>query len=188
MILRDEEIILSYRKHPDPDLIGILFERYSHLIFSVCLNYLRDEEECKDVVLSIFEKLNQDLLRYDIKHFSSWLHTVTRNRCLKELKRKNAIVPIYNVENVQATQETIEHHDLTEIHLPHLNEGMNQLNEAQRICLQMFYIEEKSYNQICTMTGFTFKQVKSHIQNGKRNLKLFLEKFSHDKEQSSFRY
>lgn len=182
MILRDEEIILSYRKHPDPDLIGILFERYSHLIFSVCLNYLRDEEECKDVVLSIFEKLNQDLLRYDIKHFSSWLHTVTRNRCLKELKRKNAIVPIYNVENVQATQETIEHLDLTEIHLPHLNEGMNQLNEAQRICLQMFYIEEKSYNQICTMTGFTFKQVKSHIQNGKRNLKLFLEKFSHDKE------
>jgi RNA polymerase sigma-70 factor (ECF subfamily) len=58
----------------------------------------------------------------------------------------------------------------------HLKAALNELSQEQKSCVQMFYLEKLSYHDIETRTGFSFSQVKSHIQNGKRNLRIILEK------------
>jgi RNA polymerase sigma-70 factor (ECF subfamily) len=51
-----------------------------------------------------------------------------------------------------------------------------ELKQEQRICIQLFYLQKKSYEEVAKITNYSMKEVKSHLQNGRRNLKLLLEK------------
>jgi RNA polymerase sigma-70 factor (ECF subfamily) len=172
----DEEVISSYKKTKDPFYIGILFDRYSHLVFAVSMKYLKNEDDSKDVVLKIFEKLPADILNYQIQYFSSWLHTVTRNHCLRFIEQNK----IYFLpgDDLPAPEED---DDLEKQLLPHLGPAIEKLNEEQRTCIQLFYIENLSYEEVSAKTGYSMKQVKSYIQNGKRNLKNILIKKTDDR-------
>jgi RNA polymerase sigma-70 factor (ECF subfamily) len=175
----DAEIIFSFKKSGDNFFIGILFDRYSHLAFAVCMNYLKNEDDSKDAVIHIFEKISSDLKKYDVKQFSHWLHTVTKNYCLKELSRKKHAVDLSEAENELAEEffhSNMDATDMSNLFLANLDEALATLTEEQKKCIDLFYLEEKSYNDIATITGYTFNQVKSYIQNGKRNLKIFLTK------------
>ncbi len=59
-----------------------------------------------------------------------------------------------------------------------LEKAISELNEDQRRCIDLFYLKDKSYNEIAELTGYTLNEVKSFIQNGKRNLKIKLERNS----------
>ena len=179
--LSDEEIIESYRHEANPELLAILFERYSHLVFAVSMNYLKNEEESKDAVLAIFEKLASDLQHYHIRKFSAWLHAVTRNYCLKEEKIKKTKIRLSGEDKIMADEPENEKDDSTEVHLTYLPEALKNLNTEQRTCIHLFFLEEKSYREISELTGYDYNQVKTFIQNGKRNLKIYLEKRSNEK-------
>jgi RNA polymerase sigma-70 factor (ECF subfamily) len=60
--------------------------------------------------------------------------------------------------------------------LDQMSDALLKLNKEQQLCVTLFYLEKKSYQQIASQTGYSMMQVKSHIQNGKRNLKLLLER------------
>lgn len=168
--LSDDQIIRCYKEDHDQSWIGVLFERYSHLIYAVSFNYLKDEDECKDVVIHIFENLSKDLQRYEINYFSSWLHTVARNHCLRLLAAKKEKVPLQD----QLVSLEEEEPELFSEFLPQLSTAIDRLNEDQKKCIELFYLKEMSYKDISELTGFSLNQVKSFIQNGKRNLKLIL--------------
>jgi RNA polymerase sigma factor (sigma-70 family) len=174
--LSDEEIILRFKNDGDIKWIDILFDRYSHLAFAVAFNYLKDEDEAKDAVLDIFQKLSSDLKKYEIRQFYSWLHKVIRNKCLRLISKKFIREPL----SPDLTAENDEPDQLLEKYLEHLNEALTHLNDEQRICIQLFYLEKKSYKEITEQTSFDLNKVKSHIQNGKRNLKLILEKIQYE--------
>lgn len=180
--LSDSELIERYRYSYDNAYIGELYQRYSHMLFGVCLKYLKDEEKAKDVVMDVFEKLLTDLKRHQIDNFRTWVYSVAKNQCLM-LLRKEKRVDVRHEEYVHVTTQIMEL-DLPE----HLN-GENQeetdrklmhavdnLKKDQQQCIRLFYFEKKSYEEIEAQTGFTYKQVKSHLQNGKRNLKIELSK------------
>ena len=184
--LSDEELILQFRNSDDKQAIGDLFNRYSHLVFGVCMKYLKDAEESQDAVMQIFEKLYVDLKKHEVNKFSYWIHRVAQNFCLMQLRSKkaamNRTVDFYLDE--KAVMETEEESHLTtamqkETELNKLQEAIQSLDTEQKICVELFYIKEKCYNDICELTGFDYKQVKSYIQNGKRNLKIYLEQNSH---------
>lgn len=179
--LSDEEIIEAYRHEVNPDLLAILFERYSHLVFAVSMNYLKNEEESKDAVLAIFEKLASDLQHYHIRKFSAWLHTVTRNYCLKEEKNKKIKVRLSEEDKIMADEPENDKDDSIDVHLNYLPEALKNLNTEQRTCIHLFFLKEKSYREISELTGYDYNQVKTFIQNGKRNLKIYLEKRSNEK-------
>jgi RNA polymerase sigma factor (sigma-70 family) len=171
----DASVISAYRETSDSHYLGILFDRYSHLVFAVSMNYLKNEEDCKDAVIHIFERLSTDLKKYEIRNFTHWIHRVTRNYCLRQLSKKSFTVNIDDEINYFAAEED-EQETFTDQYLSYLEEGMKTLNEEQGTCIRLFYLEEKSYREIETITGFNYEKVKSYIQNGKRNLKIFLLK------------
>ncbi len=173
----DEELISSYRSTHDPLYIGMLFDRYSHLVFAVSMKFLKNEDDSKDAVIQIFEKLPRDLITYTIHNFSSWLHTVTKNYCFRFLsKNKNYTT---NTDNIPDLTEE-EDDSFEKLYLPHLDEAISKLNNEQRICIELFYIQNLSYQEISEKTNFNMNEVKSYIQNGKRNLKIILLKKSNE--------
>lgn len=180
--LSDEELVLRYKESEDPELVGELFERYTHLVYLVCMKYLKDEMESEDMAMRIFEKLLKDLKKYEVRTFKYWLHTVTKNQCLiwlgkqkrsrekeEEYREKGADV----MESPEVLSLFGEGND-REQELQRLEQAMELLNSEQKQCLELFYLQQKSYQEVSDQTGYTLKQVKSYIQNGKRNLKKHL--------------
>ena len=180
--LSDKELIERYRYSYDNAYVGELYQRYSHMLFGVCMKYLKDEEKAKDVVMDVFEKILKDLKRHEVDNFRTWVYSVAKNQCLM-LLRSEKRVDTKHEEYVHVTAQIMEL-DLPE----HLNgesqeetdrklmEAVDSLKKEQQDCIRLFYFQKKSYEEIEAQTGFTYKQVKSFLQNGKRNLKIELSK------------
>ena len=183
--LSDYDLISGYKKTGNKKTIEVLFERYSHLVFGVCMKYLKDEEESRDAVLVIFENLMEDLKKFEIKNFSSWIHAVSRNHCLMHLRKQKSLFKQHNeyeneIIGLQHINDEDENSQLDNM-LDNLRSAIQDLNEEQRACIELFYLHGKCYNDVADLTGFTLNQVKSYIQNGKRNLKQMLIKY-HEKK------
>lgn len=185
--LTDEELVHRYRNSHETVYIGELYQRYTHLVFGVCMKYLKNEAEAEDLTMQVFEKLIQDLKKHHVTAFKPWLHMVVKNHCMM-LFRKETTIGKKNaklkfelgsvMENEQADHLTEEEkkkeaEDKTFI-LQHLKEGIDELKDEQRTCIELFYLKECSYTEIASLTGFSLNEVKSYIQNGKRNLKNFI--------------
>ncbi len=177
----DIEIITSYKVTDDKNLIGLLFDRHAHLVYGICYHYLKDEEACKDAVLAIFEKMFEDLHKYDIANFSSWLHSVTRNYCFAYLNKENVTLSLNAIDSTVSTGGD-DSSEIIDIHLEHLNGALNAINPKQKQCIELFYLGKKSYDEIASVTGYSMHEVKSYIQNGKRNLKIYLERISQNEK------
>ncbi|MCX6234593.1 MAG: sigma-70 family RNA polymerase sigma factor [Bacteroidetes bacterium] len=172
----DSDLIARFRSSNNPHIIGELFNRYTHLVFGVCMKYLKDEEEAKDAVMQIFENLFKDLNVHNVENFKSWLHTVTKNYCLMELRKARAeAISFENLPDEFMESADVEHLDgVPDIIEDKMMEAVKHLNEEQKTCIELFYLHKKSYIEITQITGYSLKQVKSHVQNGKRNLKIIL--------------
>ena len=161
------------------DWLGILLERYILLLLGICMKYLKDEEEAKDSVQQIFLKAITELHKYKVTYFRSWIYAVARNHCLMQLRDRQLKVPATIIDNLAlpTEEEPIKNnHQEKEYLLQLMTDSLDDLNLEQKQCLILFYLEKKSYQEITENTGFTMMQVKSHIQNGKRNLKILVDK------------
>jgi RNA polymerase sigma factor (sigma-70 family) len=179
--LSDEKLIESYKRENKNIYLGELFERYIRFVFLVCMKYLKNEELSKDMAMQVFEKLTEDLRRFEVKNFKSWLHVIVKNTCFMQLRSdKHLIDRSLNFENDAIKNMEINHElhpngiDNHEIRLEQLQKALHALNADQKQCIELFYLKEKSYKDVADITGYTLNQVKSHIQNGKRNLKNYI--------------
>ena len=170
----DEELVVIYKNEPQSECIGVLYERYGHLVLGSCLKYLKNVSDAEDMAMLIFESLPQKLIKHEITYFKSWLYMVTKNECFMLLRKKNLhfsdIDLIEIKEEINTDEQTLKEQKLTI-----MEEMIPFLKEDQRICVELFYLKELSYQQISDQLNLSLMQVKSAIQNGKRNLKLRLE-------------
>ena len=176
--ISDAGILENFYTDHNNKWLGILLQRYTLMLFGVCMKYLKNEEEAKDSVQQIFLKAITELHKYRVEYFKSWLYSVARNHCLMVLREKGRFVQEID-ENLGLPEEetgTKSSHLEKDRTLNFIALSLQELNEDQRKCIQLFYLEKKSYQFIAENTGFTLMQVKSHIQNGKRNLKIMVEK------------
>lgn len=161
----------------------MLFQRYKHLVLGVCMKYLKNRDDAEDAVMQIFEKLLNDVLKHDIQEFRYWVHTVAKNHCLMQLRKEQSVQKHLQQLNkdaasVMETEEDVHLNvkALKEEQLNAMNLALNQLSEPQRICVELFYLHDKSYQEISEQTGYPMNEVRSYIQNGKRKLKIQMEK------------
>lgn len=175
----DNEIINTFLEKGDNFFIGILYERYGHLVLGLSIKYLKNKDEAKDATIQIFANLISDLKKYKIEFFKSWLYVYSKNYCLMQLRKRQSLL-----KKELELRESI--HLFMDFSNPdHLKEKENQililekaidlLNIEQKWCIDLFYLKNKSYNEIIEITGYSNNEVKSYIQNGKRNLKINME-------------
>ena len=177
--LTDQELLEQFHSDHDNEWLGILLQRYTLLLLGVCMKYLKNEEEAKDSVQQVFLKVIQELHKYKVEYFKSWLYMVAKNHCLMRLREKQGKITA-EINDRLASQPEEENDRQTLLQNDHtlelMDEALKELNAEQRQCVTLFYLQKKSYQQISEETGYSMLQVKSYIQNGKRNLKILIEK------------
>jgi RNA polymerase sigma-70 factor (ECF subfamily) len=179
----DDELLAEFKSGGDLEILGELYSRYIHLVYGVCLKYLKDREEAKDGVMQIFEKLIIEIPKHNIETFHSWLHVVTKNYCLMLLRSGKSEKEKFSewINDPSVFMETVtDLHPLDDEEYSNavdsdLEDCIKRLKEEQRLCIRQFYFENRCYNEISGNLGLDEKKVKSHLQNGKRNLKICLE-------------
>ena len=178
--MTDQDLLEKFRLTSDNTWLGILLERYTLLLFGVCMKYLKNEEEAKDAVQQIFLKTLIEIPKYKIDFFKSWLYTIARNHCLMKLRDKGKqTVEITDSMSLTQAEEGEDPRLLSMMkdrEYTWMNEALYELTPEQKTCIEEFYLSKKTYQQIADKTGFNYMQVKSYIQNGKRNLKILLQK------------
>lgn len=180
--LSDNELQKKFISSGNPEYLGELYSRYMHLVYGVCLKYLKNREESKDAVMQIFEKLLTDLPENEILNFKSWLYVITRNYCLMQIRswknRDKKIKKWQNdPENFMESEEILHPLDGDDPeNNKALQECIEKLKKEQKECVEWFYYDNRSYREIAGFPGMDEKKVKSLLQNAKRNLKICLEK------------
>lgn len=179
--ISDEELMEKFRSSGDLEKLGMLYERYMHLVYGVCLKYLKSREEAQDGVIAVFEKLVIELPRHEVQNFKSWLHVLTKNYCLMKLRSEKAEIKkleSWAIDQENFVESTVNLHPVDEED-PGLNKKLldciEKLKDEQKQCIRLFYFDNKSYREIAAQLKQEEKKVKSYIQNGKRNLKICLE-------------
>lgn len=175
--LNDADLLSRFYADGDQHWLGILLQRYTLLLLGVCMKYLRDETEARDCVQQIFLKVLTEVPKYKIEYFKSWLYMVAKNHCLMRLREKTKGTRELSENAYFLNEETDKQELLQNEQTYDLLEGaVDELNHEQKVCVTLFYLQKKSYQEIANKTGFSLMQVKSYIQNGKRNLKVILER------------
>ena len=177
--MSDQELLEQFYRDHDNEWLGHLLQRYTLLLLGVSMKYLKNQDEAKDSVQHIFLKVIQELQKYKVEYFKSWLYMVAKNHCLMILREKQGRIMSEIPDKFLA--EPAEQTDMEKLadneHTLELVESsLKELNPEQQQCLTLFYLQKKSYQQVSEETGFSLLQVKSYIQNGKRNLKILLER------------
>jgi RNA polymerase sigma factor (sigma-70 family) len=173
----DSELIFLYKKTNDLSLIGELYKRYTALVYGVCLKYLKDRDEAKDASMQLFEKLIDTLRTHEVGNFKGWLYVTARNHCLMQIRGKKGKFK-EEIDSIDMENQFFLHPDdgnELEGDLERLEDCIKKLVDGQQECVRLFFLNEKCYKEITAITGFELNQVKSFIQNGKRNLKTCME-------------
>ncbi|MES2894075.1 MAG: sigma-70 family RNA polymerase sigma factor [Bacteroidota bacterium] len=174
----DQALVSAFKETGEVVHLSTLYQRYMDLVFGVCLKYLKDPDRSKDAVMDIFEELNTKLRVHEVENFKGWLHVLSRNHCLMQLRSpRNLKTSEFNPDFMQSADpghllnEVLE----KEATFKRLEDCMAKLPADQLQSIRLFFEEKKCYNEIAEITGFEWNRVRSYIQNGKRNLKICLE-------------
>jgi RNA polymerase sigma-70 factor (ECF subfamily) len=150
-------------------------------VYGVCLKYLADADKAQNAVMQIFEDVFPKILLYEVKTFRTWLYSVAKNHCLQTLRKKtNEIFVDFNSKIMESDEilNLLNDDDAEEERKGILKRCIGKLPDTQRNAILRFFVEDMSYQDIVDNDGYTVNQVKSYIQNGKRNLKICIEKNS----------
>lgn len=177
----DEELLKHYKQSGNKELFADLFKKHVSVVYGTCLFYLQDKDEAQDATMQLFEKLMLDINNREIDNFKGWLSFVVRNHCISLIRKNKSqsknIKSYYEFEYEAPDYETEKKINSIsdDVLLENMKTCLPKLKENQRICVELFYLKNKSYQDIANETDFSLNEIKSYIQNGKRNLKLFLE-------------
>lgn len=175
----DEALLARYQSSGEARYLGVLYERYMPMVYGVCLKILRDPGKSEDAVMSIYEELVRKAREHQVESFRGWLYVLARNHCLMEWRKNHRRPTDYHAPEDMVRYDAVE--AAFEVELPDaedksLEKCLEQLPANQRTSVQMFYLEEKSYKEIAGLLAEEVGKIRSYIQNGRRNLKICLEK------------
>jgi RNA polymerase sigma factor (sigma-70 family) len=183
----DADLVTAYQQGHELEILATLYQRYMELVYGVCLKYLPEQESAKDAVMNIFEELIVKLKTHQVENFRGWLHVVAKNHCLMQLRSvKNIKTSVLN-ESIVQLEETLHLNGVMEkeYQIEQMTQCIQTLPNEQQKCIELFYLENKSYNEIVVLTGFDWNSVRSYIQNGRRNIKICMDAKEKSREEET---
>ncbi|MBC8182759.1 sigma-70 family RNA polymerase sigma factor [candidate division KSB1 bacterium] len=170
--------IKNFLSTGDKSCLGKIFEHHKQQLFFHCLKIIKDQEEAKDQTSETFIKAFEKIHKFDLnKPFYPWLAQIATNLCIDLIRRKK-IVPLDQIDNqpdLKGSDDQVADLENAELN-DKIKGAIKKLKRQQKRCFCLFYIHEKSYKEIVKLTGFSNNEVRSYIQNGKRKVKLILER------------
>ncbi len=165
----DFELLDRFRRHGDRAAFERIVARHRPWLHRVCARLLRSDEAARDATQDVFARVLNRLDTFRGDNFPGWLKAIAVNCCLNTIDRDKRWAPLEAAGEAPAA-------DLgPELQLLRLEEGVRarhliaRLPERQKIVFCLKYIDDCSYQEIERLTGFSNKEVKSFLQNARRN-------------------
>ncbi len=177
--MNEKELLQHYKQTGNLDSLGNLYSPYMSLLYGVCFKYLQDADQSQDAVMQIFDELIVKLRNHEVDNFKSWLYVYARNYCLMQLRKDKQVTKVDIEDHLYESEQQLNYKEekrWEEQDFSKLETCMAGLVSEQEQCIRLFYLEQKCYKEIVDLTGFDLSKVKSYIQNGRRNLKICMEK------------
>lgn len=177
----DEDLVKKFQSSEDAYYVGVLFKRYNEMTVSLALNYLKNEHDAEDAVMECYEILYNELKNAEVKNFGGWYYSVVKNHLLKAKRSRrkrggDELIEGYHDRGEEDSSLKFLFDNKEEKIKTLVEDVLKQLKPIQEKCVRAFYLEEKKYKAIADEFKLTEKEVKSHLQNGKRKLLIELEK------------
>lgn len=177
--MTDAELLARFQQSGKGEDLLPLYQRHASLIYALGLRYLGSPQRAEDAGMEVWAVLLEKLPRHEVSNFRSWLQTTVRNHCLMQLRREKRDPLRQSSGELMQSDRLLHLSDESNHHHPDtrpLHHCLKQLKEEQRRCVHLFYLQEgESYQTIAEKLNLTVGRVRSHLQNGRRNLKLCLE-------------
>ena len=163
--LRDQDIVELLRGGAVEAAFERLVERYERKVYRLCCSLLRDPDQAQDAAQESLVRVWKALSKYDQRaSLSTWIYTITRNRCLTAIERRRDLDSLsdpeveHEAEAAQAVGPASE-----QDHLAVLRELVDALPERYRRVLTLFYYEERSVAEVAQMLGLPEGTVKTNL-------------------------
>lgn len=174
--ISDEQLLKRYYSDENAEWLGVLLQRYTALLLGVAMKYLKDEYAAKDIVQTVFYKALSEIPKKEIKNIGAWLYQVAKHECFNHFRMQKTMLDEEVLEQIPHPDDILIANLLKEEEKSLiLKSAIEELKIDQKQSIHLFYFEKKSYQQISESMDISIKQVKSNIQNAKRNLKNILE-------------
>lgn len=173
--LSEEEMLSRFRETGDTYWLGQILQSHTVLLIGVAMKYLKDADAAADAVQSVFLKALTHFPAEEMRNVKGWLYILVRNHCLQILRDQVHLLPEESLATVSGAVGDEAEAWEKEYTLQQLEESMERLSPEQRKVIDLFYLQRKSYAEVQEITGYSFGQVKSYIQNGKRALRILLQ-------------
>jgi RNA polymerase sigma-70 factor (ECF subfamily) len=185
--IRPPQNVNAARPTPDDDIrqcldvqkysaaFELLLPRYRDKVFRLAWSLMRDESTAEDMAQEVFVRVWRALPSYHGgASLSTWIYTITRNRCLTELKRR-ASRPTVSMQDPRLA-ETLDNVPAMQVAAAEGGAALDveallrALPEKYRRVLTLFYLEQRKYEEVAEMLGLPMGTVKTFLFRAKREL------------------
>ena len=174
----DDFMIVSQIVSGQKDLFRLLIRRYERAVYGMGLSFLRNAEDASDFTQEVFLKVYRSLSRFEGRsRFSTWLYKIAYNAAVNGVNRRKEYQSLAEegMAQLESNAETPEQILLRQTARQAVIEALEDLPERYRICVDMFFFYDRSYQEIEAITGFPVNTIKSHVFRAKKLLREKLE-------------
>ncbi|MDR0444030.1 MAG: sigma-70 family RNA polymerase sigma factor [Treponema sp.] len=182
----DDQLIVSQIVSGQKDLFRLLVRRYERAVYGMGLSFFRNTEDASDFTQEVFLKVYRNLSRFEGRsRFSTWLYKIAYNTAVNGVNRRKEYQSLAEEEadklNTGGTPcDTPERILLRNAAREAVQAAMTELPERFRICVDLFFFYDRSYQEIEVITGFPVNTIKSHVFRAKKLLREKLELLPED--------
>jgi RNA polymerase sigma-70 factor (ECF subfamily) len=175
----DDHLIISQIISGQNDLFRLLVRRHERAVYGMGISFFRNREDASDFTQEVFLKVYRSLSRFEGKsRFSTWLYKIAYNTAINRVNRNKEYLSLATGEEsgpLLCDNETPERILIRQASRQAILAAMNELPERYRVCVDLFFFYERSYQEIEAITGFPVNTIKSHVFRAKKMLREKLE-------------
>jgi RNA polymerase sigma-70 factor (ECF subfamily) len=172
----DDQLIVGSIVAGQKNLFRLLVQRHERAVYGMGISFFRNAEDASDFVQEVFLKAYRSLDRFEGRsRFSTWLYRIAYNTAVNEAGRKYRSLAEDNVDKFASANDTPERAVLRSAVKESVQQALKDLPERYRVCVDLFFFYDCSYQEIESITGFPVNTVKSHVFRAKKLLREKLE-------------
>ena len=174
----NDQMIVSQVISGQKDLFRLLVRNHEKAVYGMGLSFFRNGDDASDFVQEVFLKAYKSLSRFEGRsRFSTWLYKIAYNTAINEINRRKEFQSLAeeDVQKLVNSAETPERITIRNAAKKAVREAIEELPERFRICVDLFYFYDRSYQEIEVITGIPVNTIKSHVFRSKIILRKKLE-------------
>jgi RNA polymerase sigma-70 factor (ECF subfamily) len=167
----DDQIIIAQINSGEKELFRLLVQRHEQAVYGMGLSFFRNPEDAGDFTQDVFLKAFRSLPGFEGRsRFSTWLYKIAYNTAINGIQRQKEYRSLAD-EDGGENRETPEREFLRSVAREAVREAVETLPERFRICMDLYFFYDRSYQEIEVITGYPVNTIKSHMFRAKKLLR-----------------